>query len=79
MPSLLKKRQKETFYDHVAGPKNPILGSGVLRGRPIASAVFVQTVFPHQFGPSIPVGKITAKNITTTPIAVPASKPADKI
>lgn len=75
-PKTAKKTSQENCP--TTGP-NVSPGARTYSGVPSASAVFCQTVFPHQLSVKPPLGNWTQKKITTMPSPTPASRPADKM
>lgn len=77
--SLKRKLEDEDERDYqVLGP-NGLVGSGVNKGRPLASAVFIQTLLPHQSRVIPPLGYWMAKKMTIRLTATPASRPAERM
>lgn len=64
-------------YEKVDGPK--VAPVGTAAGMPLASSVFIHTVFPHQFKLMPPFGRTKVKKMTIKPNATPASRPAERM
>lgn len=74
----MRSQDPKPIYDQVAGPKvSP--GATVLNGAPMASSVFIQTVFPHQLMNTPSFGSCSEKKITIRAIATPESKAAERM